>query len=309
MALDKLKAMAMFAQVVTRGSFRQAAQDLGVSAALVSQTVAELEAELAVQLLRRTTRRLSLTDAGEQYLDHCRRIIDQVGMAEQSVRRTGEVEAGVVRLQIPAALMRLFLADRLKDFFRTYPQIRLEVISDDRVPDFWGDRLDAAVFVGGWQGSGAEVVAEAMMPLQVCATPEYWAEHGMPRHPLDLEQHERITLVCPEDGRPMPWNFRRGADHVRLDGPGRLMVSSCEAGISAMQVGAGVFQIIRGFMARELRDNRLQLALPDWVSDLIPLTFLAARRPSQPARVQVALEFLERELLAVIRRDMARQAA
>ena len=150
-AVDHFRAMSIFRRVAERGSFSAASTDLGLARGAASAIVAQLEERLGVQLIERTTRSLRLTEDGKAYLERAITIIDEVQALEDEVGAAERQPRGRLRVQIPAGLARLVVAPALPDFFEAYPEVELEIISRNGVPDFIGERIDAAIVVARHQ--------------------------------------------------------------------------------------------------------------------------------------------------------------
>ena len=291
--LPPLSGIAAFVQVAETGAFNEAARRLDLSPSATSKAVARLEDELGVKLLHRTTRSVSLTPEGERYLDGAKRLLSDLAALGQDISSTVADPAGRLSVSAPAALARMWLVDALADFRAAWPTIEIDLSLDDRVADLAGDAVDLVIRAGGLADS-ANLVARRLFtdPLIVCATPDYWARTGRPRHPDDLTTHRCLNFRNRRTGRAMPWLFTlNGAAASRvLAGP--LTVDDGEAVGRAAQTGLGVSQM-PGFMAAEaLRTGRLEEVLRDFRPPDVPFTALYLDRRLVSPRIRVFVDFL-----------------
>lgn len=195
--LSLLAEMVVFVKVVEAGSFSEAARQLGTSPSAVSRSVARLEKALAIRLLQRTTRKLGLTDAGEEVFKRC----DEMACSAQAVmdlsgRFTREAE-GLIRLSVPKAVGRYVIHPHMPEFLRRYPKVDVQLILEDRYVDLIDDNIDLSIRITDQPPPG--LVGRQLFPIEhlLCATPQYLAGHGVPQQPEDLRDHSCIYLGKP----------------------------------------------------------------------------------------------------------------
>lgn len=207
--LPLLGEMAIFVKVVETGSFSEAARQLGTSPSAVSRSISRLEKALATRLLQRTTRKLRLSDGGEEVFKRCREMVNAArSVMEISGQFTDEPE-GVVRLSVPKAVGRIVIHPHIPEFLRRYPKVDVELLLEDRQVDLIDDHVDLAIRITDRPPAG--LVGRQLLTIDhlLCATPQYLAEHGTPTHPHDLLNHSCIYLgETPSDAR---WKFKKGA--------------------------------------------------------------------------------------------------
>jgi LysR family transcriptional regulator for bpeEF and oprC len=285
--MDQLASMRTFARVADLNSFTKAADALELSRAVVSTQVADLERHLGVRLFHRTTRRVTLTADGSEYLERCRRILADVDAADEAVKRTRLRPQGRLRVDVPVAFGRHLLGPALPQFTARYPELSLEVQYNDRVIDLIEEEVDVAVRVG--PVSDKNLVARGVCRTRVltCASPEYIAKHGAPLDPDQLHQHRLIGLLSNSTGRPRKWFFQKGAVRKQLKLPFVLAFNAHEAPISAAIRGAGIVQTVDVLVAEALANRRLEIVLKDWSAEGTPMSivFPAAQRGSTKVRV------------------------
>lgn len=250
-------AMLVFAEVVAAGSFTGAARRLGLSKASVSREVARLEQRLGAQLLRRTTRSMSLTEIGETFHAGCQRMVEE---AEQAVRSVGELQAeprGEIRLAASVSFGQLQIAPRLPDFLARYPKVRLRMELTDRMVDLVREKVDLAIRITG-RLADATLVQRRLCPVRfvVCAAPEYLARHGTPEEAAELAQHNCLGLGA------SPWHLMLSRERAaRLRGD--LWSDNGDALRRVALLGHGVVCLPTYLVGDDLRRGALVRILPE----------------------------------------------
>ena len=206
--MDRLTAMEAFVRVVEKGGFTAAAEDLRLSRAMVSKHVQDLEAHLGARLLNRTTRKLSLTEAGRVYYDRSTQLLAELAETEEAV---GELQArprGRLRVNAPVSFGSLHLAAAIADYMAAYPDVAVELTLNDRIVDLVEEGYDVAVRIARLADS--RLIARRLAPCHhvVCASPGYLKGHRRPEHPADLAQHNCLG-----------YSYRARGDEWRFDGP------------------------------------------------------------------------------------------
>lgn len=283
--------MRSFARVADLHSFTRAADALGVSRAVVSTHVAELEKHLGCQLLQRTTRRVGLTSHGAEYLARCQRILAELEAADEALRRTRESVHGRLRVDVPAIFGRALLIPALPRFTARYPELRLEIELNDRVVDLIAEEVDLVVRVGAVREP--HLIARRIVGtrLLTCASPEYLRSHGVPATPEELGRHRLIGYLDAVNHRPRKWHFQRGDVRRQLGFPYSVAFNSVEAQVMAAVRGAGITQLQDLVAAEVLASGRLELVLREWSAPgpQISVVYPAALRDS--ARIRVFADF------------------
>jgi len=296
--MDQLVAMRSFVRVADLHSFTRAADALGLSRAVVSTHVADLEKHLRCQLLQRTTRRVGLTADGAEYLARCQRILAELEAADEAVRRTRLAPQGRLRVDVPVEFGRALLIPALPQFTARYPELQLEVQFNDRVVDMITEEIDLVVRVGAVREPHLVARRVVATRLLTCASPEYLRAHGVPLEPEDLRRHKMVGYLPGGARRAYRWVFQRGTQRLRLSLPVSIAFNSAEAEIRAAIRGAGVVQSMDLMVAEALALGRLQVVLPDWSAPGKPISVVcrAAVRDSPKIRVfaDFAAELLRR---------------
>jgi DNA-binding transcriptional LysR family regulator len=249
--------MLVFAEVVASGSFTEAARRLGLSKASVSREVARLERRLGAQLLRRTTRSMSLTEIGETFYAGCQRVADAADQAERSV---GELQAeprGEIRLAASVTLGQLRIAPLLPAFLGRYPKVRVRMDLTDRMVDLVSEKFDLAVRITG-RLADATLVQRRLCPIRfvVCAAPAYLKRNGAPQEVAELEEHNCLGLGA------SPWHLMLSRERAaRLRGD--LFLDSGEAVRRVALLGHGIACLPTYLVGDDLGRGRLVRILPD----------------------------------------------
>lgn len=276
--------MELFARVVETGSISAAARDLRLGQPAVSKALAALEARLGVRLLLRTTRRLSPTDAGLAFYERARRVLAEADEAETAARGLARGLEGRLRICAPVTFARLHLAPKLPAFLAAHPQLRMEVIMDDRDVDLLAENIDVALRLGALANSSLVARRIARCDRCVVASPAYLARAGTPMAPGDLLAHEAIIYAQASGGDE--WRFRRGGEEHSVNVPSRLSFSAAEGVREGVLAGLGLAIVSQWMMAPELQSGAVLRVLADWQLPGMDLSavFAAGRLASMKAR-------------------------
>jgi len=286
--LEHLTAMAVFARVVEAGSFSQAAQELGLSKSAVSKQVGRLEDRLGVRLLNRTTRRLSLTEAGTAFYAGCRQLVADAEAAEDAVSHLATAPRGTLRVNAPMSFGLTHVAPAMPEFLRRYPELSVDLQLNDRTVNLIEEGYDMAVRVGRLPDSS--LIAKRLAPMRraLVASPDYLDRRGRPAHPRELAGHDCLIYSYLASGRE--WRFHGPDGEVRVPLKGRLEANNGDALCRAACGGAGFVLLPTFICGEDLRSGRLECVLPEWTDDggaAIHAVFPASRNLSPKVRVFV----------------------
>jgi DNA-binding transcriptional LysR family regulator len=285
--LDDIQALLCFARVVELESFTKAAAALNVSKSVVSSKISALEARLGQQLLLRTTRRVSTTAAGLRVYGHAQRSLEAAMLAT-----TGASDAarGVLRVSAPVSLGQLHLARPIARFLKQSPGARVELILNDRLVDLVEERIDLALRITKLTDSGLIARRLAWVPLQICASPAYLAQHGRPRVPEDLLRHNclRYSLLRTEH----EWRFYGPKGRVRLEVFGNFETNNGTMLREAAIAGLGLAILPRFMIAPALERGELEPVLPDFAPKPLGLYAVRGGRRSAPPLLKSLLDAL-----------------
>jgi DNA-binding transcriptional LysR family regulator len=262
MSSDRLAAMEIFVRVVDARSFSSAATQLGIGQPAVSKTVAQLEDRLGVQLLVRSPRGLTLTDAGRGFLDNARRIIGEVEHAERVA--SGERGlSGTLRVSATLCFSRIHVLPRLPELLAQRPDLNIEIACDDRFVNLAEEGFDLALRTGNLTDSSLIARKIGLTRRRVMATRGYWEAHGKPRHPDELFDHEHVILQR-NGGLVDSHVFRKGAMEAPVKVHGRMKVSAVEALREAVLAGIGPVVVSDWLFSPELATGAIEAVLDDW---------------------------------------------
>lgn len=288
--MDQLQAMRVFVRVAERGSFSQAADELDLSRPAASAHVAALEQHLGARLLHRTTRQVTLTAEGAEFLERARRILGDLREAEDALRETRSRPQGKLRVDVPVAFGQYLLLPALPEFTRRYPQIELEVRLNDRVVDLVAESVDVAMRVGHVQQSNLATRRIAGVNLVTCASPAYLAEHGEPRTPDDLRSH-RLLGVTHASGAPPEWNFPAPYTPKRLGLKFALLFNAAAGPVVSAVAGLGITHTADLVIAEYVARGQLKLVLEDYIVAGPPISLVYPSGGQQAAKVRVFSDF------------------
>lgn len=290
--LDRLTSLEVFAKVAAIGSLSGAARTMGLSQTMVTKHVASLEARLGVKLFHRTTRRLSITEAGRSYLESSERILAEMEAANAAVAAERVEPRGLLRVNVPVVFGTRQIAPLLAEFAECYPQVTLELGLNDRLVDLAEEGWDLAIRIGRLRDSS--MVARRLAPnrLVVCAAPSYLARHGTPRTVADLASHNCLGYTLAQQASAAEWLF--GADgEIRVQVKGSLRANNGDALRAATLAGLGLARQPTFIVADDLRTGALvalPLDQPEVQSSAVHAIYLPDRRP--PAKVRAFIDFL-----------------
>ncbi len=294
--MDRFLAMRVFVTVAESGSLAGAAQKLDLSAPAVTRSLAALEKHLGTRLMHRTTRSLSLTEAGARYLEDCRRILHEVEETEEWMRGEQGAPQGMIGLTAPVLFGQSFVLPIVRDFLDLYPRVEARVMLLDRVVSLPEEGHDLAVRIGKLPDSALFATPVGTVRRVLVASPEYLARHGSPREPAEVSQHRLIGTF----GQQSRWTFRTTSVRLRP----RLNVNSVQASLDAALAGWGVARHLSYQVAESVQAGRLVLLLPEHERDPWPIHVLHHEARRKSLKVRLLLD----SLTAGLRRHPALQA-
>ncbi|GGM16196.1 LysR family transcriptional regulator [Pseudomonas asuensis] len=297
--MDKLLALRWFVETVDTKGFSAAARSLGVATSSVTRLMDALEQELGTTLLNRSTRQVTVTEAGSLYYIKARQILDEVKAADAQIHDQGEEPAGPLRVTAPAAFGRAYLAPYLAAFLARYPKVDLELELTDTLVDLFADRIDVAIRLGS-PGIQDELICRSIGHFQrfVVASPAYLARNKSPEQPEDLARHDCLPFNF--SNAPQAWLFTRDGETSRVIIKGRLRSNDAEVLHKAALADGGITLLADWLVQADIESGRLIRLFPhhevnpNQASTAISALYLPNRRGSR--RVNAFIEFCETRL-------------
>jgi DNA-binding transcriptional LysR family regulator len=306
--MDRLEAMSILVASVEAGSFSAAGRQLGVPLPTISRKIAELEAHLNTRLLVRTTRKLSLTEAGVAYIAACKRILEQVDEAESQAAGEYTVPRGTLTMTAPIVLGRLHVVPVVNEFLANFAQINVYLTLSDHTINLVDEHIDLAVRVGALPDSTLVATKVGEIRRVVCGSPAYFAAHGTPKTPDDLKEHMCVTFTALASG--MTWIFNpRGSKTSKGVRPYcRLKINTAESAIDAAIAGLGVTNVLSYQIAQPVAEGKLKVILQDYEPDPIPVHLVHAGHAILPLKLRRFTEFAASRLRKSLAADPAKLA-
>jgi DNA-binding transcriptional LysR family regulator len=286
--MTNLADLEIFARVVTSGSMSSAGRELGLQPAIISKRIKRLEERLGTRLFQRTTRQISLTEAGEGF--HQRVVAALAGLEEAEAfvsGRSGEVR-GRLRISAPTSFGRMHIAPHLRAFFDLYPDLRVQLMLTDEFQDIVAEGFDLAIRIAELDDSS--LVARKLAPVRrvLCAAPDYVARHGAPAGIADLERH-----ICIPAHNNAHWHLAGPGGEVTLKPEGPLATNSSEVVREAVLAGLGIALRSSWDIGPDLKAGKLVRVLPDWTGSAnVGLYAVYPSRQFLPAKVRAFIDFL-----------------
>lgn len=293
--LPDLEAWAIFAKVAECGSFARAAAELTLSQATVSKAISRLEARMKTMLLHRSSRRLSLTEAGHAALERASRILAEGEAVEADIAEQSTSLRGPVRVTAPMSFGLSHLAPLLPEFMARHPEVELDFHFSDEQVDLVAKRLDLALRIASLADSSLLARRLCSVRILLVGSPAYFARHGRPSHPRELSAH-RALLYSNAPGGEF-WRFRHAEQgEFALEMPSTLRVNNAEALTPALRAGLGLALQPEFLAWQDVQAGELETVMMDWQVDPIALYILTPPGRSRPARVQALIDYLAARL-------------
>jgi DNA-binding transcriptional LysR family regulator len=311
--VNKFLAINIFVRVAGSGSFTQAARKLGISVSAATKAVARLEDDLGIQLLNRSTRRIGLTDAGQNYHDQCVRILADLEQAESAIQQGGRSARGRLRAVVPLSFGRVTLVPELPRFARAWPDILLDLaFSDsDRTIDLIAEGYDVAVRTGQIDDTRLVTRILTRSPQVTVASPDYLARHGTPLTPSDLLHHNCILA----NAAAAEWRYRvPGSADIAVRITGNAIIASGDARREAAVAGLGIVQGTGWLHRKDLEEGSVVEILRPFRTEGTPISVLYPANRHVPAKIRAFVDFLvsitkEQTALAAVVPERSRAAA
>jgi DNA-binding transcriptional LysR family regulator len=294
--MDRLEAMSVIVAVTDTGSFSAASRRLGMPVATVSRKVADLEARLKAQLFQRSSRSMTLTDAGRDYVEACKRIVEQVDDAERQVAGEYRSPKGDLVVTTPWGLGHTHLLPLAAEFLDVFPEIGLRLILTDRVVDTVEESIDVSVRIGSLPESSMIAARIGSIRVVVCASPTYLAAQGRPQTPDQLRNYDCIAIN--PFSSPNTWRFGKGEREFLVPIRSRLCVNTSEAAVIAAVAGVGLTRVMSYKMDAAKRAGTLALVLEAFEPEPLPIHIVYSPRKPVPLKLRAFLDWMTPRLAA-----------
>ncbi|BBB27142.1 LysR family transcriptional regulator [Amphritea japonica] len=295
--MNTLTLMETFAVVVETGSFTAAAEQLGLSKSFVSKQVSLLEQDLGARLLYRTTRKLSMSEEGSQFYNHCKLIMAEAESARAEIMDSQSAPRGKIRITLPQSLIISGVSQLLIEFQHKYPDIDLNVIASGRVEDLVEEGIDIALRVGQLEDSSLLSRRLAECTFQVVASPQYIEKWGEPTQPVDLTQHNCLIYGDSKSNRAWPFRMPSG-ESITVKVKGRLISNDGTLVVDGILNGLGIGFGPSFLFKKQVEEGALQLLLTQYYQQPTSISALYPLSRNLPRRVRILIDFLAERLSA-----------
>jgi len=290
--MDRFDTMLAFTRVVEMASFTKAALSLKLPKTTVSAQVVALEKRLAVKLLNRTTRHVSVTTDGAAYYERAIRLLNELDETEASVKQFTTKPKGRLRIDLPASLGRRVVMPAIKEFFDRYPEIDLEIGCSDRPVDLLQEGVDCVI-------RGGDLLDQSMVARRIgsirvvtCATPDYLRIAGAPKTPTDIERHATINYMSSKTGRIYEYDFTKDGITSMVIGQRSIAINDSDACLAAGLAGVGIIQTASFLVQDLIASGELEVVLGEYLSEDIPIFVMYPQNRHLSSKVRAFVDWI-----------------
>ena len=292
--MDRFQEMQVFAAVAQDQGFSAAARRLGLSAASVTRAVAALEKRIGTRLLTRTTRSVHLSEAGQRYLEDCRRILAEVQEAEDSAAGSHAEPRGQLTITAPVLFGELFVTPVMVSYLKQFPEVCINGLLVDRVVSMVEEGIDVAVRIGELPDSNQHAIRVGEVRRVICAAPPFLETQGRPVHPQDLARAPVISTSA--IGQLKSWPFQDAREPLSVRVESRLVVTANQAAITAACLGLGFTRVLSYQVASKVASGELEIVLADFELPPLPIHVVYQGGRNAPARIRSFVDFTVKAL-------------
>lgn len=289
--MDKLTSMNVFVRVAKAGSFASGARDLGISRAMATKHIMQLENNLGIRLFNRTTRSLSLTEVGAAYLERCQQLLMDVDEMESAVTHMQTDARGVLKISAPPVIGATHIAAAISEFLKLHPDVTVDLILQSHLADVVDDGIDMAIYLGSLHDTSLVARKIASSPLVVCGSPDYFKKYGIPEKPEDLHAHSCLVNWAIEPREQWQFNSAEGSQLVRISG--RIQSNVADAIRIAAINDLGLVMLPKYIVGRDIQKGRLQVVLKNYTRVPLDVHAVYPHRRYLSAKVRMFLDFLQ----------------
>ncbi|WCP68934.1 LysR substrate-binding domain-containing protein [Vibrio tubiashii] len=292
--MQAFSAIPIFVSVIESGSFSTAASKLNITKSAVSKRITQLEDELGIRLINRTTRKLSLTEAGQRYYDY---VVQSLSLAQQGIDAVTELQGnprGTLKVTAPMSFGVLHIAPLISDFLALYPDVEIDLNLEDRMVDLVAERFDVGIRIGDLPLSN--LVAKRLAPCRsvLCAAPGYLSLHGLPSKPSDLSKHSCLQYSYYRGGSE--WSLHSAGNEFKVIPKGRLVVNNSEAIRRAVLGGSGIANLPTFIAGKDIAAGNLQVVLSDYALPSHAVYAVFPEKKHMPHKVRAFIDFINQRL-------------
>ncbi len=294
--MDRFSEMQIFVAVAESEGFAAGARKLKISPPAATRAVADLEYRLGIKLLNRTTRYVRVTDAGQRYLDDCKRILAQVTEADEAAIGINAAPRGHLVITAPVLFGRMYVMPCVVAYLQKHPDTEISAMFVDRVVNMLDEGIDVALRVGDLSDSSFKAIKVGTVRRVVCASPAYIEKYGLPQHPNDLSEHQ--IIVASSLSPNVEWRFLENKQSKIVRVKPRLTVTSNDAAIEAAVEGLGITRLISYQIAPELQNGQLKIILSEYEYPALPINILHREGRNSSAKVRAFIDLVAEKLKA-----------
>lgn len=287
--MERLANMALFVEVVKAKGFRRAAEVLGIANSTLSRKIAELEKDIGLRLLHRTTRKIELTEAGRNYFERCKSIMADVQSAHEQLTDMIQRPSGKLRVSLPTDFTSNYLVPIIVDFANEYPEINFDFELTPKKADLVSEPLDMAIRIGHLPDSNLIARQVAGLPMGLYASPDYLQQAGEPTHPQELSMHDCICMTAKANSHI--WVLQRKQEKVEVRVGGRFALNSVSMSCKLATLNMGIALLAEEIVRADVEAGKLKQILSDWKLPPSPVYVVTETR-LLPAKVQCFIDFL-----------------
>jgi DNA-binding transcriptional LysR family regulator len=289
--VDKLTAMTVFVRVAKAGSFAGGARELGISRAMATKHIMQLEGALGSRLFNRTTRSLNLTDVGASYLERCQQVLLDIEEMESAVTHLQSEPRGVLKISAPHVIGATHITRAVAEFLKIHPDLRIDIVLQSNPGDLIDEGIDIAIFLGALDDTSMVARKLATSPLVVCASPDYLAKYGTPQIPEDLVNHSCLVnwAIAPRH----KWQFRTEAGLQIITVSGRMQSNAAHSTRIAALNGLGLVMLPIYIVGGDIEKGNLKVVLDNYILPPLDIHAVYPHRKYLSAKVRAFLDFLQ----------------
>ncbi len=297
--MDRFNELKVFVSVAENGGFAKAAARLRSSPPAVTRTVAALEQRVGVQLFNRTTRMVSMTEAGRRFLEHARRILTDLDVAESELAGESTMPSGHLTITSPVTMGRMMLPSIVTDFLHAHPHVTAKVLLFDRITNLIEEGIDVGLRVGQLPDSSLIARQVGEVGRILVASPAYLSKHGRPKDPTDLKRHSMIAFTGLLPSRE--WVFGEAKTARRITLKPRFEINDAAAAIAAAEGGGGITIALSYMVARQIGERRLQQVLGSFAPSAVPVQLVYPESRLVAPKVRAFVDYAAPKLRSALR--------